>query len=387
MATEFKLQHSIEIACDMLSYRDLFNAIVDYVEHGIRDYDLYTFDVSWLAYFGRRNAFADITDFIRHNEQIQQNVIRNNLDNCLYNNRYIGFPVSGGAQILFYRKDLFDNPLLKKQFESLNQAPLRPPKTWAEFNGIARFFTKEYNPYSPTLYGTSVTGSINEELMLELLIRMWSFGGNIYDSRGKISLNSPQNVRAFQCMLESCRYAPKDLLNSSIDQSFHEFGTGNTAMLISFMEYASLISNFIHTDIVSRIDYAMVPGNTPANVGWNFGMSRYTEHAKLISDFYIWLCRKSTSYYMTTLNGQSVVTCPYQNHEIMKLYPWMALTEKAQQHARSRIYPSEGRHRMIPPYEIESTVNEEFLKVFRNECSVSDALREGQSRLLALTES
>ena len=46
--------------------------------------------------------------------------------------------------------------------------PLRPPKTWKEFNGIAQFFTKEFNPYSPTLYGTSVIGSVNEEFALEL---------------------------------------------------------------------------------------------------------------------------------------------------------------------------------------------------------------------------
>ena len=81
--------------------------------------------------------------------------------------------------------------------------PLRPPKTWKEFNGIAQFFTKEFNPYSPTLYGTSVIGSVNEEFALELQIRLWSFGGGLYDSAGRLKLDTPQNVKA--CLLYTSR--------------------------------------------------------------------------------------------------------------------------------------------------------------------------------------
>lgn len=386
VGNEFEKKHNVHIEYDILSYKDLFNAIIDYADTGVSTHDIYVFDVSWLTFMGKKNAFIDISDFVRGDESLHSHIVRRNLDNCKYAGRYIGFPIVGGTHILFYRKDLFDMPLMQRQFESMHNAPLRPPRTWTEFNAIARLFTKSYNPYSPTIYGTSVMGSIHEELSLELLIRLWSFGGGLYDAHGHLALNSSQNVKGFESMLESCRYTEQDFLETSIDQSFHSFGAGNTAMLISFTEYASNISNFVQSDIVSKVDYAMIPGGTPVNVGWNFGISKNTEKKELIFEFYKWLARKSTSYYMTTLNGQSVITYPYDNYEIMKLYPWMSLTEKGQKASRNRTYPSGDGKNLIPPYAVENILYDIFRKMYDKEMSIEEALQFGQQELLKLSK-
>ena len=386
VANEFEKAHNVHIEYDILSYRELFNTIVDHTDNERTDYDIFVFDVSWLTFMGKKQAFSDITDFIRSDETMHSHLVRNNLNNCKFEGRYIGLPTVGGTHILFYRKDLFDMPLMQRQFESIHNAPLRPPKTWAEFNAIARLFTKSFNPYSPTIYGTSVMGSIHEELILELLTRLWSYGGGLYDAHGHLALNSLQNVKGFESMLESCQYAEQDFLETSIDQSFHSFGAGNTAMLISFTEYASNISNFVQSDIVSKVDYAMIPGGIPVNVGWNLGLNKNTDKKELIFEFYKWLSRKSTSYYMTTLNGQSVITYPYDNYEIMKLYPWMPITEKGQKASRDRIYPSGKDGRLIPPYAVENIIYDTFKKMFNKELSIEEALCFGQRELIRLSE-
>jgi len=382
VTAEFEREHDVKIDFDVTSYHKLFDTIVENAERGDGGYDIYFFDVSWLPYLERIDAFADLTDFITSNEVFRQSLLRKNLENCRCNGRYMGFPIVGGSHILFYRRDLFDNPLIRRQFETLHNAPLRVPRTWTEFNGVARFFTKEFNPYSPTAYGTSVIGSIHEELGLETLIRLWSFGGNLLDENGHLNLDTPQNVKGFQSLLESCRYAEKNVFEASIDQSFEAFGTGRTAMLISFTEYASTINDCIHSDIISKVDYAMMPGKTPANVGWHLGMSKTTRHSRLIADYFEWLCQKRISYYMTALNGQSVMMHPYQNHELLKLYPWMSLVAEGQRYARDRVYPLQGKERLIPPYEVENVLYRIFKKMYYREMSVPDALHEGQ-RVLA----
>jgi len=382
VTAEFEREHDVKVEFDVTTYRDLFNAISENAANGGGAYDIYFFDVSWLSYLAEIDAFADLTDFMQSSELFRQSLIRKNMDNCRCGGRYLGFPIVGGSHMLFYRRDLFDNPLMRQQFESLHNAPLRVPRTWTEFNGVARFFTKEFNPYSPTAYGTSVIGSIHEELALEVLIRLWSFGGNLLDENGRVCLDTPQNVKGFQSLLESCRYAEKNVFEASIDQSFEAFGTGRTAMLISFTEYASAINDRIHSDIISKVDYAMMPGKTPANVGWNLGMNKATCHSRLIADYFEWLCQKQISYYMTTLNGQSVMTYPYQNHELLKLYPWMSLVAEGQRFAHDRVYPLRGRDRLVPPYEVENTLYRLFKKMYYREMTVTDALREGQ-RVLA----
>jgi multiple sugar transport system substrate-binding protein len=381
VSSEFEKQHDVKIEFDFVNYRELINTIVNDGEQMKSSYDIYLFDVSWLTYLANKNVLADITELINSNKTFSNHLLNKNLSNCCYKGHYYGFPIVGGSHILFYRRDLFDNPVIQNQFKSQHNLTLRPPKTWTEFNGIAQFFTKEFNPYSPTLYGTSVIGSINEEFALEIQIRLWSYGGGLYDSNGRLTLDTPQNVKGFQSLLESCHYAGNTIFDMSIDQSFRDFGSGRTAMLLSFTEYASLINDCIRGDIITKVDYSMLPGKTPANVGWNMGISKQTKHTELIAEYYKWICEKRTSYYMTTLNGQSVVTYPYKNHELLKLYPWMELNEECLSNAHTRVYPFQAPNRIVPPYEVETVLYDMFKKMHSKELSISAALREGQHKI------
>ena len=378
ISKEFEKQHDIKIDLDFVDYHQMITKTVDDAKTRRSDYDLYLFDVSWMEYLANMNVLTDLTDFMLSQKIFQKNLIPENLSNACYKGRYYGFPIVGGSYILFYRKDLFEQPSIQKQFESQHSLPLRPPKTWKEFNGIAQFFTKEFNSYSPTLYGTSVIGNIHEELTLELLIRLWSFGGGFYDNTGKIKLNTPQNIKAFQSLLESCRFSERPFFETSIDDSFRAFGSGRTAMLLSFTEYGSLIDSSLEGNIISKIGYSMLPGNTPVKIGWNMGVSKTTPHMKLISEYFKWICKKKTSYYMTTLNGQSTVSFPYENHEILKLYPWMEINDQCLRRTSPRVYPFQGRNRLVPPYEVEMILYTIFLKMYHQELSIPDALTEGE---------
>lgn len=384
VSREFERQHEVKIEFDFVSYRELIETIVSDSKREKGRYDIYMFDVSWLTYLANLDVLTDITELMTSNELFSKHLVPKNLANACYKGRFYGFPIVGGSHILFYRKDLFEQPTIQHQFESLYNMPLRPPKTWKEFNGIAQFFTKKYNPYSPTLYGTSIIGSVNEEFALELQIRLWSFGGGLFDSSGRLKLDTPQNVKALQSLLDTAMYTENGISDTSINSSFYDFGSGRTAMLLSFTEYGTLINDCLHGDIITKIDYSMVPGQTPANVGWHMGISRTTRHTELIANYFKWICQKQTSYYMTTLNGQSTVLHPYENQEILRLYPWMKLNTKCFEKARNRIYPYQSAERIIPPYEIETILQDVCQKAYRKELTVQDALRQAEKRIQAL---
>lgn len=386
VACEFERRHNIRLEIDCVSYYDLFNAIAAHGDTGEGDYDLYIFDVSWLEYVARRDIFLDLTDFYKTHEAVRHSLVQKNLQNCCFEGRYCGFPIAGDSHILFYRRDLFDNPFIRRQFEAMYNAPLQVPRTWTEFNAVARFFTREFNPYSPTNYGTTVIGSIHEECALELLIRLWSYGGDLFDENGRPSFNSPQCIKGFQSLIESCQYSKKDISKMTIEESFAAFGTGQTAMLLSFPIYTIMIQRNVESNIISRIDYAMLPGKTPVNVGWNIGVSKRTPHQDLVKEFLVWLCKESTSCYMTTLDGQSVVTYPHHNHELRKLFPWLTLTAESQMHARNRRYPIVGNGRFITPAETEMILFRLFHKVLNGEMSVWEAVEEGQNALIRLIQ-
>lgn len=387
ISSEFCLQNNVEISFEYTNYRDLFKTILSDSKKEVPEYDVYLYDVSWLSYLAQEKCLLDITDFINNTPFVTKRIMKKNLDNCFFRGRCYGFPIIGGTQLLFYRRDLFEDKTIQKQFQAHHHISLRPPKTWKEFNGIARFFTREFNPDSPTEFGTSIAGDISEALALDYYIRMWSFGGGFADRNRRLSLNTIQNEKAVMNLIESCRYTRGDIFNCSIDDSFAEFGSGKAAMIISYTEYAAQIQKYIQSNIITKIGYAMVPGYHPANVGWHFGISPNSKNCSIIKDFFQWLCLRHTSYYMTILSGQSVITYPYKNHEILKLYPWLKATEEGLDISISRKYPYNARTRNIAPFEIETILSDMMRKILSNQATTSEGLQAAQKELLKLFQS
>ena len=71
---------------------------------------------------------------------------------------------------------------LQAEYQKRSLISLRAPRTWKEFNDVAAFFTRKENPASPTEYGASFAGAIDEELAPEILIRLWACGGKLWDN-------------------------------------------------------------------------------------------------------------------------------------------------------------------------------------------------------------
>ncbi|MFV0466366.1 MAG: extracellular solute-binding protein [Lachnospiraceae bacterium] len=376
VSQKFSVQSNIEFKFDFYPLRELFKVIQEDSIQEHPKYDIYLSDVSWMSYFLASDAFQDITEIMERIPGLSDAIFAKNLSNAQRENKYYGFPVIGGAQFLFYRKDLFNNPTLQKQYKDSHHISLRPPKTWAEFNRIARFFTKELNPTSPTQYGTSISSNLPEDLMTEILARLWSYGGGFYNSRNMLELNTPQNVRAFENLLETTQYTPP--YETSNETTFEQMGKGDIAMAISFTEYASIIQNSLHPEFLYKLGYSMLPGHTPVNVGWHFCVSKGTSNLNAIELFFSWICKRQVSYYETILCGQSTMVYPHKHHELLRLYPWLELTESSQICCRDRFYPLKGKNDLIVPAEFESHFRDAFLKILHKNVPIPKALDQCQ---------
>lgn len=381
---DFCATYDVEIIFDYMSLRDLHQEICLDTKKEKSKYDIYLFDVSWASYLVQEQCFMDLTDIIHSPNFDASHILKKNLDNASYRGRCYGLPIIGGTNLLFYRKDIFNDVGVKRQFQEQHHLTLRPPRTWTEFNGIARFFTKEYNPQSPTQWGTAITGSLSEEMFLEIVVRLWSYGGGFFDQNNRFIINSPANIKGFQSILDTCNYVSGDPIQQSRTKSFSQFCNGEIAMTLSFTEYASELKKLLENDATLKIGYSIMPGKTPANVGWHLGVSKSTENLDLIVKFFKWLCQKNTSYYMTILDGQSVMDYPYHNHELLKLYPWLEITEEGLNLSRSRFYPYRKNSSALPSYVLESVLCNVFQNIYYHGMPMTDALNLGQHEMMQL---
>ncbi len=309
----------ISVVIDLLPHNFVLEGILTDMNRADHQYDIYMYDNPWLPYMVQNGLLADISSYAREAAFDAREALGQGSANCKLGDRYYGIPFSSGSHIMFYRKDLFSDHRLAKLYARKYELPLRPPKTWDEFNHVAEFFTRSYNPDSPTLYGTSVAGIMDEELVPEILIRMWSYGGNLWDAYKKATLYTAQNVRAFRCLLQTLSYVEKSPMETSIMNTVDDFSFGKTAVLLTYSEYASRISRSLYQNVIGNIGYERVPGRYSLCIGWALGVNPNTPRMKEALAYFDWLREKRTGQYMAIMGAQLPFNNAGDSSELLKI--------------------------------------------------------------------
>lgn len=387
LSNNFTRKTGIGIDFDFCPQNELLKRISETIDSPTEAYDIHMYDIPWLNYMVQNTFVSDITDFVTGSGFHQKRVFKENMENCKYEGKYYGIPLIGGAQIMFYRKDLFETREIEKSFKNKYKISLRPPKTWTEFNGTSEFFTRSYNPASPTEYGTSIAGKTDEELAPEILVRLWAYGGIIWDNYNRPCLNTTENIKAFESILSTMKYVSSPIFETSINDTVADFTKGKTAMLITYTEYAAQIGETLHSNFIGRVGYEILPGKCHASVGWNMGLSPFSPNSEMAFQYFNWLTSHDTSFYMTILDGQSPVIDPYHSQELLKLYPWLAITEKSFAYTRKRNGPYKNNTLIIPQNKIEAILCNTLRQIVLQGASIPDALEANQEKMKALFQS
>ena len=212
----------------------------------------------------------------------------------------------------------------------------------------------------------------------EILIRLWAYGGKLWDNYHRPTFNTKENHIAFESILNTLKYVPDQNLSRSIKQTVDDFCSGRTAMLITYSEFAEGMIQRVKDNVMGRIDAHIIPGMSPASVGWNIGLNPFSAHRESVFRFFSWLCDISTNMYLTILNGASTITAPYHNSELLKLYPWLSSTEESLARSVRRNIPYRKNRLVIPPNQIESILCQALRSTVNEQIPISEALETAQ---------
>ncbi|MGI6403421.1 MAG: extracellular solute-binding protein [Oscillospiraceae bacterium] len=232
-------------------------------------------------------------------------------------------PYDPSTQIFFYRKDLFSDPVLKRMYYEKNRKELEIPATFEDYNRVARFFTRAYNPDSPILYGTTTAIGNSVVSPSEYLPRLFSFGGSLFDENGRVCLVTSTAVAALENYIESYNYSDKTVYQWW-KGALEGFANGSAAMTVVFMNYASDIVNSQNASIAGKIGYAPIPGHKPLLGGGVVGITRSSAKAEQAYTFLQWLYSDEIAPVFTMLGGLSPCKTVYKNQDVLSLYPWLS---------------------------------------------------------------
>jgi multiple sugar transport system substrate-binding protein len=213
------------------------------------------------------------------------------------NGETYGLPDDGDVFILYYRRDLFEEPANREAFKAKYGYELEPPKTWEEFDQMAKFFT---DTYAPQMYGTALIrgAGLIEPFWQE---RFRNEGGRFFDLETmKAQINNEVGVKVMTDMVKEHQWMPPGAQSWGFVEVLSAWLSGDVAMTISWPPFGrwsagygskeEALSWVPKSEIAGKVGYALPPGGHPelAN-GFALGISSQSRNKEAAYLFIQWM--------------------------------------------------------------------------------------------------
>lgn len=317
----FKKATGIEVKLNVLSFGDLYDHITMVGDNNF--YDLIRMDVAWMSKLAS-SIYIPFKDTGKDFSSIFSNIV----DDTKADYSYVGdtqyaLPFDPSTLIFLYRKDLFEDAIIKRSYYEMFHENLTIPTDFGQYNKIASFFTKSLNNESPTQYGSTLTFGSSAVAACDFLPRLLNKTNTLFDKNGRIVINTKEILDALKNYIETYRYSNKQG-NNWWGDSIKEFSNGSTAMAISFSNHASDVINNKHSNIVGNVGCASIPGNNPILGGGVIGIAKNSSKIDECYEFFRWFYSDEISNAFTLLGGLSPNKSIYNNYDLLDIFPWLS---------------------------------------------------------------
>ncbi|WP_411749075.1 extracellular solute-binding protein [Serratia marcescens] len=364
----FRQWSGIDVNITTYSYDEMFHLLDNLEQH--RDIDVFRVDVAVLPWLASRlmrplaSISEDLTALSRHfaGQSLEKYIFSDDIAYAL--------PFDPSIQLLFYRRDVFEDPVIKRMFYEESGYDLALPENFTDFDAISAFFAKHHQPgdRQRPIGACAVTGNAGL-IATEFLLRYYALAGRLMTEEAGPRLEPAIAADALQQYVDQFTHV-RELSGGWWSESLTLFDQGGVAMLNVFM---NLFNDVAHSASAPSLGYAPVPGKTPLLGGGSFGVSRYSQKDRQISIFFNWLFSRETAEQIALLGGNSAHPAIYDNPRIMRSHPWLRLIGSVgYQGMRESSLPG-GKG--VNLHQVEWVIGQGVMKCLESELSVSEAVK------------
>lgn len=372
----FKKQSGIDVKVIEVPYDELHRMVSKMQTGQETVFDLVRIDMAWMERDGERiYQKLDSSGSFSVRNIMQKLIPGISEEYSMIRGVQYAIPLDACVQMLFCRKDLFENELIKREFYEKYKRKLEVPKTFAEYNQAASFFTQKYNRGSPTVYGHTLTYGRSFVAACEVMLRYYEKNASVFDNRGKVRVCTEAMKEAFGTCLESCKYATNDA-HLWWRESANMFSDGMTAMNITFSNYASDMVHSVNAKAAGKIIFSEVPGGQPLLGGGSIGITKSSSKAAECCQFFEWLYADETAEIVTYLGGFIPNRNMVKNAEVLELYPWIEDIGKMLEKGKRR--NREAANARFDEFAFEDIIGAAFMNVIFEAADIEEALKDAQ---------
>ncbi len=317
VAPLFERETGIKLNIMSFSYDEVYETIQNFGESGV--YDIIRLDMAWVEWFAEKmlEPFENITNY---SSELYSSMIPELYEEyCQFHEKAYTYPFDPSIQLLFYRKDLFEDGAIRRGYYEKYRRELRVPESFEELNRVAEYFTKKYHSNSPIEYGITMVAGSTGMASCEMIPRLFAFSTR---SEKTVEVNGKDAELALENYKECMKYCMR-VGNSWWQEAVEEFAEGKAAMTIVFANHASAIIGSQSTKVAGKIGVAVIPGKKALLGGGVLGISKGSDKKEEAMRFLNWIGRKDIAEMLTILGGGTGNEAAYKNMEILEKYPWL----------------------------------------------------------------
>jgi multiple sugar transport system substrate-binding protein len=175
-----------------------------------------------------------------------------------------------GVQLLYLRKDLFEDPQEQANFKKKYGYALAAPKTWKELRDMAEFFTRP-----PSLYGVTWSAGKGNMAVQNYYNVGWSWGADCFafgqgfpDKTDPIHnmpiLNSPLGIKALEFFIGLKPFMPPGVAAYEWAEITQDYIGGKAAMMFQWSDFIRDVEDPAKSTVAGKVLYAKFPGDPSA---------------------------------------------------------------------------------------------------------------------------
>ena len=296
----------IEVKVIEVPTAEMFTKILQEHRAGTGAYDALNVIPSWMPDLVKAGALEELDPYVDkygYREELE-NIAPTYRDNQMkVDGKIYGFPDDGDLFVLYYRKDLFEDPENRAEFKARYGYDLGPPQTWEQYADAGRFITEKY---APKIYGA---GQFRQPAY-----GIWMFeeryrveGGRFFDPETmRAQINNEIGVKAFEGMRSDNAFMPPGVETWGFVEALSSFLAGDIAMTISWPPFGRWAAGYgteeealswvPKSTIADKVGYALPPGGTPQlAAGFSLSVSSSSKNKEAAYLFIQWLNSEETS--------------------------------------------------------------------------------------------
>lgn len=229
IAALYKEEQGVTVNLVELPYSGVFDRLTSEMTSGGASFDVAAVDAPWISIF--KDLAVPLDDMFT--EEVQSDLFPALVAEAQADGQFVAMPAWTNAEILLYRKDLFEDPKQQENFKAEYGYDLVVPTTWEEFTDVARFFTQDTDGDGETdLFGTDVKGAVPDEWLAHVL--QAGSEGVVLDSEGNVIIDNDAHLEAFKFYSDlnnEYHVSPEGVAQVDWAAAQNLFYQGKTAML------------------------------------------------------------------------------------------------------------------------------------------------------------